>query len=554
MPGPGQPPPLCEHDANYSTYWFYRGNVATSTTPTTSSTIHYDITGSVTSTVTNGVTSSVTTTNNYAAPGQITTNLLTSTMNWTNALGLSSATGPNGDTGSINYDVNARPSTVGSPYGAVTTYSYFDTSSPPNKYATTDGHWVQTVMDGFGRTTQTNTGYNTTTLSHVDIQYAPCGCSPLGKLSQQSQPYAPGGTPANTLYTYDASGRTLSVVLPDAAPPNQQSTTHYVYAGNTVQVTDPANNSKTFTMDAFGNLVTVQEYDPTLASTVTTSYTYDVLNHLTGVSMPRGTYGTQTRTFNYNNGTTVTGFLQSATNPENGTVTYTYGNGLLLTKTDAKNQKLMYAYDAYNRLQTVTLSPSTVLRTYYYDNNTLDSTGFSQNIAGRLAAVQYPTQSGVQLNEMYSYTAAGVAGTGLPAAKRLQVNEPVLYQDQNHQNQHTTLSANLDSTYTYNVEGETLSMSYPSTMSLITPTLGPKYNYSYDSMYRLSGMTDANNNTIVGGVTYNAASQMLTGVDTRSYNVLGRLVSISNGSAENLTYNYPTGTNNGKIGSMYNAV
>jgi hypothetical protein len=73
LPGPGQPPPLCEHDANYSSSFLYRGNVATSTTPTTTSSTYYDITGSVFSTVTNGVTSNVTTTNNYAAPGQITT-------------------------------------------------------------------------------------------------------------------------------------------------------------------------------------------------------------------------------------------------------------------------------------------------------------------------------------------------------------------------------------------------------------------------------------------------------------------------------------------------
>jgi uncharacterized protein RhaS with RHS repeats len=104
------------------------------------------------------------------------------------------------------------------------------------------------------------------------------------------------------------------------------STTAYLYQGNTVKVTDPAGKWKIFTTDAFGNLVSVQEPDPTLNTTVTTSYTYDILNHLTGVSMPRGASGTQTRTFNYNCGATVTGFLQSATNPENGTVTYTYNS------------------------------------------------------------------------------------------------------------------------------------------------------------------------------------------------------------------------------------
>lgn len=216
------------------------------------------------------------------------------------------------------------------------------------------------------------------------------------------------------------------MTLPDT------SYTSYQYQGNQVTVTDPALKWKTFTMDAFGNLVSVVEPDPSLGN-VTTNYTYDILNHLTAVSMPRGS-NTQTRTFNYNSGTTVTGFLQSATNPENGTVTYTYGNGLLATKTDAKNQKLAYSYDGYNRLTSVGLvptytcppppqqcipPPNQVLRTYYYDTNPLDTTGFSQNPAGRLTAVQYPAQSTVQMNEMYSYSVAG-----LPVAKRFQAFSP----------------------------------------------------------------------------------------------------------------------------------
>jgi len=155
----------------------------------------------------------------------------------------------------------------------------------------------------------------------------------------------------------------------------------------------------------------------------------------------------------------------------NGTVTYTYNasTNTLASKTDAKNQKLLYAYDGYNRLTTVTLSPSTLLRTYYYDTNPLDTTGFSQNILGRLAAVQYASQSGVQLNDMYSYTAAGTNGAGLPAAKRLQVNEP---------GTHATLTANLDSTFTYNSEGKITWASYPATGNNYATSYGPTYNYS----------------------------------------------------------------------------
>jgi hypothetical protein len=53
----------------------------------------------------------------------------------------------------------------------------------------------------------------------VDTKYTPCGCSPLGKMSQQSQPYAysPDVTGSVwTVYSYDASGRTLSVAQQDS--------------------------------------------------------------------------------------------------------------------------------------------------------------------------------------------------------------------------------------------------------------------------------------------------------------------------------------------------
>ncbi len=580
-PLPAPPPPtillagttVVEHDnTNYSASFNYRGNITTSTTPTTITTNFYDVTGAPVETTVNGVTTTAGTgsSTNYAAPTEVTTNTLTSNMSWSAFLGITSATGPNGDTGAINYDANSRPTTVTSQYGATTTYTYNDTASPPNKIATTDGHWVKTVMDGFGRTIQTVTGYGSTTVSTVDSQYAPCGCSPLGKLSEQSQPYAPGGSDAWTVYHYDASGRTTSTVLPDA------STTAYVYQGNTVKATDPAGKWKTFTMDAFGNLRSVLESDPSLGN-VTTNYTYDVMNHLNQVSMPRGS-ATQTRTFNYNSGTTVTGFLQSATNPENGTVSYTYNtNNLLASKTDAKSQKLTYQYDTYNRLTSVTWTNppqggAQVLRTYYYDSNPLDNTGFSQYTAGRLAAVKYlgaGTGGIVQINEMYCYTQPYAQGTdpevyggGLPSAKRLQVNEYMTYQNVQGHYENATVTGNLDTTFAYNAEGGLISTTYPSgttaSNGTIITTPGPSYNYSYDSMYRLSGMTDSNYNTIVSGVSYNAANQLLSinypgNNETRSYNVLNQLTNVTAGS-ENLTYNYPTGTNNGKVSSMYNAV
>jgi YD repeat-containing protein len=140
-----------------------------------------------------------------------------------------------------------------------------------------------------------------------------------------------------------------------------------------------------------------------------TNYTYDTLGHLVGVSMPRSE-GTQTRTFVYTGND-----LTSATNPENGTVTYQYDLSHRVTKrTDAKGQETRYTYDAYGRVTEVQHWAGTPLVEqgsqrveYYYDSNPLDG-GYSQNAWGRLAAVRFQDEhTGAQFRYMYSYNAAG---------------------------------------------------------------------------------------------------------------------------------------------------
>ena len=49
------------------------------------------------------------------------------------------------------------------------------------------------------------------------------------------------------------------------------------------------------------------------------------------------------------------------------------------------------------------------------------------------------------------------------------------------------------------------SVSYPATAA----GSGPVYTNAFDSLSRLSGLTDQNNNTDVSGVNYDAANQLL---------------------------------------------
>ena len=216
-----------------------------------------------------------------------------------------------------------------------------------------------------------------------------------------------------------------------------------------------------------GNLTTVLEPDPCITTnTLTTSYTYDWMNHVAGVTMTRpnvsyaangvcseiGSPVTQTRTFVYSDA----GLLTSATNPENGTVLYYYNtDNTLYYKVDAKGQNTIYSYDSEKRVNTVqhctgTLYPYGCIGslitaiTYYYDSNPIE-TGFSQYTAGRLAAVQYSAAGG-PYNEEYSYHPAG----GL-TAKRFQINRE--WRDDDNDIQYGSFTGNLDLTYSYDSAG-----------------------------------------------------------------------------------------------------
>ena len=309
------PSSLFAHDAvNYGYTFSYRGNVNSFNGVSTPGTcIRRDITGTVRQTDSAGRTVTINTAaGNYGAPGVITPggngNLATS-LSYSSFLGVASVTQPNGAVGTTVYDGYARPATTTSPHGATTTHTY--TNSPPTHTAVTAGRFVKTTYDGIGRVTRVERGHGApaspVTVSIEETEYGECACSPVGKVKRVSQPYAPGGTVYWTTYHYDALGRTVSAVGPDGA-----STGQYGYAGNRVTVTDAAGKWKTFTTDVFGNLVKVTEPNPG-GGNVETNYTYDRLNNLTQVSMPRGG-ATQTRTFVYA-GRRLTGACTACVSP-----------------------------------------------------------------------------------------------------------------------------------------------------------------------------------------------------------------------------------------------
>ena len=548
----------------------------------------YDLYGNVTNaTDASGVnsTASTSSTTNYAAPDSVTVaSSLTTSMTYNSFLGTTSATGPNSSTVDISYDTNARPTSTTSPFGAVTYIGYTDTGSTPNVCTSTNTRWTQNFLDGLGRTLHTKTGsYSTsgstgctssgTTLSTSDTTYGAAGAAPLGMKLTQNVPYT-SSAGATTTYSYDGIGRILSKAVVGS---DTSGTTTYAYAGNTVTVTDPAGKVKAFTLDAFGNLVGVFE-DPSGLG-YTTTYTYDVLNHLTGVSMTRST-GTQTRSWSYTGN-----FLMSATNPENGTISYTYntgGNNKVSQRTDAKGQATVYTYDSLARLTEVQRYPSgtgnpedTCQReNYVYDGTEPSPAGgypvypsYPQNALGRLSGVMYlgghlsggsPTCDTTFI-ELYTYNAGGA-----PTGKLLQVDRTFYVTSIGNE----VYGINFTAGFSYDNEGRMTGIQYPAMVDEHSIAYTPDtLSYTYDSMGRPYTATDTTaSQTLIAGASYGPANELVSitgasggwGGESFAHNSIKQLTCLSTSSSctssTGVIYNYPSSANNGKIASQADGV
>ena len=298
------------------------------------------------------------------------------------------------------------------------------------------------------------------------------------------------------------------------------------------------------------------------SSELNTYYTYDLLNHLTQVSMPRST-GTQTRTFNYD---PTTQRLTSATNPENGTVNYTYnGDGTLATRIDAKNQKIAYFYDGNKRVTEIKRYPVSTgaedvyqRATFYYDTNPFDG-AFSQYSYTRPTAVEWGGDANApvpyKFRQMYSYTPGG-----LVTKKRVTTINGLQQ------------SASLETWQAYDNEGRVLSVKYPDawvqTFNGYALETGKTYSYTYDGMGRPTKLTDNQSIDWAKDVVYGAASELKEisyrepssnyvyyHKETRTYNSRLQMTNLKledtaggpTGLTRNIDYVYSATQNNGQI-------
>jgi YD repeat-containing protein len=221
-----------------------------------------------------------------------------------------------------------------------------------------------------------------------------------------------------TTYAYDGVGQLTKVTLPDGS-----FLTHtYDAAHRLTHIQDSVGNKIVYTLDAIGNRIQEQVFDPSNTLTQTRSrifdalsrlaqsigaqsqptvYQYDPNSNLTGVTDPLNQAATSSydalnrlvQLTDPNHGNTRYAYngrdqLVSVTDPRNLTTHYSYTDlkdltqtvspdtgttqktydeaGNLLTSTDAKGQTTLYTYDALNRVTQIAFAGGTT-HTYQYD-------------------------------------------------------------------------------------------------------------------------------------------------------------------------------------------
>jgi YD repeat-containing protein len=293
----------------------------------------------------------------------------------------------NGLQTSFTYDDMMRPLTATYPDGGLTTYTYTNgvQVQVTQKIDNSNTQVGNGLLDGLGRPLRVAvTNGETPPYDQVDICY-----NSLGLPGFQSYPYqGPGlsGSPvcsgAGDSFTYDALYRTTKVTHSD------NSVISIAFSDPCATATDEQSKMRKSCGDGLGRLSTVNE-DPNGLNYLT-SYTYDALNDMTGVTQA----GSRSRTFAYDGLARLTSSMNpessySATTQASVATTYVYDpNGNLIGKVEpAQNQQgtstvaLTFCYDALNRLTAKGYSAQTCangllptpVATYIYDGNPIPS-------------------------------------------------------------------------------------------------------------------------------------------------------------------------------------
>ena len=420
------------------------------------------------------------------------------------------------------------------------------------------------------------------------------------------------GTPdaASVEYTYDLAGNILTTTNAD----NQTTTNTHDALNRLLTTTDPLGNTTTNTYDAAGNLITTKDalgnattyvYDTyghmikeTDATGGVTTSTYDAAGNLTSVTDPLG----NTTRYQYDARDRLTTTTDAAGNvtrqvydgdnnvlavidPDGNQTTYAYdGLDRLVRVTDAVGNATLYSYDADGEVVSTTDGNGQVI-TYAYDGagrrvtetwkGTSEVITTTYNADGQVTSVSDPNSS-----LTYTYDALGrvvtVDNAGTPNAPHVVLTytyDPAgnvlstadtvngvaeglnsyTYDANNEMTQVIQTGAALQTKrvdFTYNPVGAFATIERYSNAAGTQLVAGS--TYTYDSLNRLTGLTDSNGTSTLAtyALSYDANSLITKVVDSDgtsnySYDALGQLTgaTYSNSTIPSESYTYDANGN-----------
>ncbi len=332
---------------------------------------------------------------------------------------------------------------------------------------------------------------------------------------------------ASIHYSYDTRGRLISITAGAGADARIVLIT-YDAAGEIASLTNAANQTTTYAYDAAGRLTVETRPDGQVIS-----YTYDANGNLTSLTPP----GRPSHAFNYSPVDLLAQYSPPDVNPGADTTQYAYNLDQQMTQvTRPDGQTIAYGYDSAGRRSTVTTAsgllayaydvvtgyltslsaPGGIGLNYGYDGILMTTEAWSGPVTGTVGHTYNPNfrVSGLQINGSnpvaYSYDLDGL----LVSAGDLSLG----YSLQNRLRISSTL-ATIAERVSYNSFAEPVQ---------VRAAAGATNLYAVDYTRDLLGRTTVLTETI-GGVTDTYAY---------SYDLVGRLLSVTKNGAPATTYTY----------------
>lgn len=407
----------------------------------------------------------------------------------------------------FGYDTSGRLTSVAPPGVAQTTYAYANATSATPASVTaetaiagnTNGLKSIYTYDSLGRLALESTIANDAT------RYRSTSYDAAGRKASVSSLEA-SATPGHpTTFSYDALDRVTSVTEPDGSVTSFDRSSEPATTRRTMSVHTSAGETSAVTIeqhDRQNRLYSLQEPNNTV-----TTYTYDVADHLTSVTMPGENNITQHRYFTYDS----RGFLLSEQHPElgvNGDGLTNYGGydarghahhkfaGSFLGGT----YDLSFTYDSSERLTSVSdFGGSHLLKVFTFASGNGTSPADYRN-GKLLTAVRYnqmpaPFSGDTVITETYKY----VNPSGRPSERDTEVK-----------NGSNTIQS-FSQLFTYDTLGAVTAPGYPTCLSPVTCSI--------------PGLSTATN------VYTNGLLTNVQGFATLSYNGNGTLGSVAHANA-----------------------